>query len=53
MLEGGDEIDMPIFFFIDPEFSTDPWMKDVDEITLHYTFFKSILLLIIGKKQDI
>ncbi|KAJ3325842.1 Cytochrome c oxidase assembly protein cox11, mitochondrial [Boothiomyces sp. JEL0866] len=41
MLQAGDEIDMPVFFFIDPEFSTDPWMKDVEEITLHYTFFKS------------
>jgi cytochrome c oxidase assembly protein subunit 11 len=40
-LEAGEEVDMPVFFFIDPEFSTDPWMKDVSEITLHYTFFKS------------
>jgi cytochrome c oxidase assembly protein subunit 11 len=40
-LEPGEEVDMPVFFFIDPEFSTDPWMKDVKEITLHYTFFKS------------
>jgi cytochrome c oxidase assembly protein subunit 11 len=43
-LEAGEEVDMPVFFFIDPEFSTDPWMKDVKEITLHYTFFKSIIL---------
>lgn len=40
-LEKGEEVDMPVFFFIDPEFATDPWMKDVNEITLHYTFFKS------------
>jgi cytochrome c oxidase assembly protein subunit 11 len=40
-LEAGEEVDMPVFFFIDPEFTSDPWMKDVGEITLHYTFFKS------------
>ncbi|KAJ3359941.1 Cytochrome c oxidase assembly protein cox11, mitochondrial [Kappamyces sp. JEL0680] len=40
-LEAGEEVDMPVFFFIDPEFASDPWMKDVNEITLHYTFFKS------------
>jgi cytochrome c oxidase assembly protein subunit 11 len=40
-LEQDEEVDMPVFFFIDPEFSTDPWMKDVKEITLHYTFFRS------------
>jgi cytochrome c oxidase assembly protein subunit 11 len=32
---------MPVFFFIDPEFAYDPYMKDVKHITLHYTFFKS------------
>lgn len=32
---------MPVFFYIDPEFAADPWMKDVSEIVLHYTFFKS------------
>lgn len=32
---------MPVFFYIDPEFACDPWMRDVDDITLHYTFFKS------------
>lgn len=40
-LEPGEEVDMPVLFFIDPDFSSDPWMKDVNEITLHYTFFKS------------
>ena len=40
-LESGEEVEMPVLFFIDPEFLLDPWMKDVNEITLHYTFFKS------------
>ncbi|KAI8826198.1 cytochrome c oxidase assembly protein CtaG/Cox11-domain-containing protein [Fimicolochytrium jonesii] len=40
-LEAGEEVDMPVFFYIDPEFAYDPWMKDVKTITLHYTFFRS------------
>ncbi|KAJ3043067.1 Cytochrome c oxidase assembly protein cox11, mitochondrial [Rhizophlyctis rosea] len=40
-LEAHEEVDMPVFFYIDPEFASDPWMKDVHTITLHYTFFKS------------
>ncbi|OMH79453.1 Cytochrome c oxidase assembly protein COX11, mitochondrial [Zancudomyces culisetae] len=40
-LDAGEEIDMPVFFFIDPEFAEDPFMDDVNEITLSYTFFKS------------
>lgn len=36
-----EEVDMPVFFYLDPEFATDPWMADVKTITLHYTFFKS------------
>ncbi|CAJ0910253.1 2012_t:CDS:2 [Entrophospora sp. SA101] len=39
-LEANEKVDMPVFFFIDPEFSSDPLMNDVDTITLSYTFFK-------------
>ncbi|TPX72839.1 hypothetical protein SpCBS45565_g00199 [Spizellomyces sp. 'palustris'] len=28
-LEANEEVDMPVFFYIDPEFAYDPWMKDV------------------------
>jgi cytochrome c oxidase assembly protein Cox11 len=41
MLYSGEQVDMPVFFYIDPEFADDPWMRDVKHITLHYTFFKS------------
>uniref|UniRef100_A0A1B0CEG9 Cytochrome c oxidase assembly protein COX11, mitochondrial n=1 Tax=Lutzomyia longipalpis TaxID=7200 RepID=A0A1B0CEG9_LUTLO len=34
-----EEVDMPVFFYIDPEFCEDPKMELVDEITLSYTFF--------------
>ncbi|KAK9767425.1 Cytochrome c oxidase assembly protein cox11, mitochondrial [Basidiobolus ranarum] len=40
-LAAGEEVDMPVFFFIDPEFAEDPWMDDVDTITLSYTFFNA------------
>ena len=31
---------MPVFFYLDPEFATDPRMKAVTQLTLSYTFFK-------------
>ncbi|XP_015587544.1 cytochrome c oxidase assembly protein COX11, mitochondrial [Cephus cinctus] len=36
-----EQVDMPVFFYIDPEFVDDPKMEGVDEITLSYTFFEA------------
>ncbi|XP_055983365.1 cytochrome c oxidase assembly protein COX11, mitochondrial [Sorex fumeus] len=36
-----EEVDMPVFFYIDPEFAEDPRMVNVDFITLSYTFFEA------------
>ncbi|KAK4353516.1 hypothetical protein RND71_029034 [Anisodus tanguticus] len=36
----GEQIDMPVFFYIDPEFETDPKMDGINNIILSYTFFK-------------
>lgn len=36
-----EEVDMPVFFYIDPEFDVDPRMARVDTITLSYTFFEA------------
>ena len=33
-LRPGEKIDMPVFFYIDPEFATDPKMKGINTITL-------------------
>lgn len=32
---------MPVFFYIDPEITEDPFMEFVNEITLSYTFFEA------------
>lgn len=39
-LLAGEEVDMPLFFFIDRDFLDDPSMADVNDIVLSYTFFK-------------
>ena len=36
-----ESIDMPVFFYVDPEFLDDPSMDGVNSITLSYTFFKT------------
>jgi cytochrome c oxidase assembly protein subunit 11 len=41
MLKAREKIDMPVFFFIDPDFLDDKSMDQVDTITLSYTFFKA------------
>lgn len=35
-----EEVDMPVFFYIDPAFADDPAMDNVKTITLSYTFFR-------------
>lgn len=35
------QVDMPVFFYIDPEFCDDPKMERVEIITLSYTFFEA------------
>jgi cytochrome c oxidase assembly protein subunit 11 len=37
----GETVDMPVFFFIDPEILNDPQVSYVKSVTLSYTFFKT------------
>ena len=37
----GETVDMPVFFYIDPEFLTDRTMNRCNTMTLSYTFFRS------------
>ncbi len=40
-LEAGEEVDMAVTFFIDPEILTDRNLDEVKTITLSYTFFRA------------
>ena len=38
-LKPNEEVDMPVFFYLDPEMEDDPHMDGVKTLTLSYTFF--------------
>lgn len=40
-LQPHESVDMPVTFFVDPSIADDPNLKEVQEITLSYTFFKA------------
>jgi hypothetical protein len=40
-LNAGETVDMPVFFFIDPEILKDRTLRHVRNIVLAYTFFES------------
>ena len=40
-LNPGEEVELPIFFYIDPEYTKDPLLENVSHIVLHYTFHES------------
>ena len=40
-LKPGQEMRMPVLFYIDPEYLNDPDTKDVGAVTLSYTFYES------------
>ena len=38
-VEPGEELSMPVIFFVDPQLDEDQRLADVKDITLSYTFF--------------
>jgi hypothetical protein len=43
-LLAGEEVDMPLLFFIDKDVLEDPACTNVDDVVLSYTFFRCVLL---------
>lgn len=41
LLEPGQSIDMPVTYYVDPDIANDPDLKNLDTITLSYTFFRA------------
>lgn len=41
LIEAGQEAQLPVVFFVDPEIVTDPDTADISTLTLSYTFFRS------------
>ncbi|CAM1509173.1 Fc.00g029120.m01.CDS01 [Cosmosporella sp. VM-42] len=40
-LNAGETVDMPVFFYLDPDLLNDLNMKGIETVTLNYTFFKA------------
>ncbi|KAI6194832.1 Cytochrome c oxidase assembly protein COX11, mitochondrial [Aphelenchoides besseyi] len=41
ILNPGEEVELPVFFYIDPDYANDPSLENLDSILLSYTFFEA------------
>jgi len=41
LLNPGEQVDLPVFFYLDPDYAFDPLLEKYEEIILSYTFFES------------
>ncbi len=41
VIEAGQEVRMPVLYFVDPKILDDPEARDIEEITLSYTFHRA------------
>lgn len=46
-LNAGETVDMPVFFYLDPDMLNDLNMKGVETVTLSYTFFSEFTLCLL------
>ena len=47
-LSAGETVDMPVFFYLDPDMLNDLNMRGVETVTLSYTFFSTFFILTIS-----
>ena len=45
-LLAGEEVDMPLLFFIDRDVLDDPACRNLDDVVLSYTFFRLVYLVV-------
>lgn len=48
-IRAGEEVDLPVFFFIDRDIVDEPQLDNLDDVVLNYTFFRYAMFLILHR----